>query len=68
MTGSWASKKLFLPTQNVHMLMNVWPGVLFLIVGLGTMSNWAVQKHRKYKKEFGSDYPRNRKIIIPFIF
>jgi len=45
-----------------------WASVLFLIVGSGTMANWAIQKHRKYKKEFGSDYPRNRKIMIPFIF
>jgi len=45
-----------------------WASILFLIVGGGTMANWAVQKHRKYKKEFGSDYPRNRKIMIPFIF
>ncbi|KAF9790639.1 3-oxo-5-alpha-steroid 4-dehydrogenase-domain-containing protein, partial [Thelephora terrestris] len=44
-----------------------WASVLFLAVGTGTMANWAMQKHRKYKKEFGSDYPRNRKIMIPFI-
>jgi len=38
------------------------------MVSVVTMVKWAIQKHGKYKKEFGSDYPRNRKIIIPFIF
>ena len=49
-------------------MLNEFPGVLFLVVGSVTMGIWAVQKHKKYKKEFGSDYPRNRRVIIPFIF
>lgn len=30
------------------------------------MTMWALDKHRKYRKEF-KDYPRNRKAIFPFI-
>jgi len=41
---------------------------LFLVVGSVTMGLWAKKKHRNYKKEFGSGYPRNRKAMIPFIF
>lgn len=31
------------------------------------MGIWAVGKHRRYKKEFGTAYPK-RKVIIPFIY
>jgi very-long-chain enoyl-CoA reductase len=34
----------------------------------GTMGVWAKKKHRNYKKEFGSKYPKDRKAMIPFIF
>lgn len=68
MTGSWASEESFPPTQTAHTLTGFRSGLLFLVVGSGTMALWAVQKHKKYKKEFGSAYPRNRKIIVPFVF
>lgn len=42
------------------------PAGLFAAAGLYQMSVWAIGKHRNYKKEF-SDYPRNRKAILPFI-
>lgn len=29
---------------------------------------WAQKKHARYRKEFGKDYPRNRKAMIPFLF
>ncbi|KAI0714285.1 3-oxo-5-alpha-steroid 4-dehydrogenase-domain-containing protein [Cerioporus squamosus] len=41
---------------------------LFLAVSTYQMAVWAVKKHRNYKKEFGKEYPRNRKAMIPFIF
>jgi very-long-chain enoyl-CoA reductase len=44
-----------------------WAGVLFNIVGAGQMLQWATDKHRKYKKQF-KNYPKNRKILIPFIY
>jgi very-long-chain enoyl-CoA reductase len=40
---------------------------LFALVGAGQMIVWAIQKHKRYHKEFTS-YPKNRKIIFPFIF
>ena len=40
---------------------------LFLVMGSYFMFIWAMKKHRNYKKEFGSEYPR-RSIIIPYIF
>jgi len=40
---------------------------LFLAVSSGQMIIWALKKHRNYKKEFGKEYPRRRKAIIPFI-
>lgn len=42
------------------------PAGIFALAGLYQMSVWALGKHRNYKKEF-SDYPKNRKAIIPFI-
>jgi len=32
------------------------------------MISWAAKKHRAYKKEFGKDFPRQRKAMIPFLF
>jgi len=39
---------------------------LFAVVGGAQMLQWAIGKHRNYKKEF-PDYPKNRKAMIPFI-
>lgn len=39
---------------------------LFALVGGGQMLQWAIGKHRNYKKEF-KDYPINRKAMIPFL-
>ena len=46
---------------------------LFCLIGGGQMLAWAIKKHVNYRKEFnGQDgkelYPRNRKILIPFIY
>lgn len=41
---------------------------IFLAVSTYPMAAWAIKKHKGYKKEFGSDYPRRRKIMFPFIF
>jgi len=32
------------------------------------MTLWAVKKHKNYRKEFGAQYPRQRKIMYPFVF
>jgi len=39
---------------------------VFLAFSAFTMTQWALKKHRQYKKEFGKSYPK-RKAIIPFI-
>ncbi|KAI1797184.1 3-oxo-5-alpha-steroid 4-dehydrogenase-domain-containing protein [Ganoderma leucocontextum] len=40
---------------------------IFLVVSASQMTAWALKKHRNYKKEFGKEYPRNRKAMFPFI-
>jgi len=40
---------------------------LFTLVGAGQMIVWGIQKHKRYHQEFTS-YPKNRKVIFPFIF
>ncbi|KAF9268522.1 hypothetical protein L218DRAFT_917324 [Marasmius fiardii PR-910] len=39
----------------------------FTFVGTAQMLVWALKKHSNYKKEFGKEYPRNRKAMFPFI-
>ncbi|CAE6402704.1 unnamed protein product [Rhizoctonia solani] len=45
-----------------------WASLIFIIAGTTPMVIWAIKKHKAYRREFGSQYPRNRKIIIPFLF
>lgn len=41
---------------------------LFTIVGFLQMTEWAIKKHKGYKKDFPEEYPKlKRKAIIPFI-
>ncbi|CAI2376697.1 unnamed protein product [Moneuplotes crassus] len=39
---------------------------LFLVFSFYQMSEWALKKHRRYKKEF-KDYPKERTAILPFL-
>lgn len=39
----------------------------FLGCSFYQMTVWALEKHRRYRKELGDDYPKERKAIIPFI-
>ncbi|XP_002732370.1 putative very-long-chain enoyl-CoA reductase art-1 [Saccoglossus kowalevskii] len=55
--GAWACFTLM--TQCV-------PAALFTLAGFYQMAVWAKGKHRNYKREF-SNYPRQRKCIIPFV-
>ena len=41
--------------------------IIFTGVSAVTMSVWALKKQRNYRKEFGKEFPRGRKAIIPFI-
>ncbi|KAI9513017.1 3-oxo-5-alpha-steroid 4-dehydrogenase-domain-containing protein, partial [Russula earlei] len=45
-----------------------WAAWLFWAVSTSIMMSWAAKKHRIYKKEFGSEYPRQRRAMIPFLF
>jgi len=45
---------------------------LFMVIGGTQMYFWALAKHRRYKKEFDGKegrplYPKNRKVMIPFL-
>lgn len=50
----------------VALISQNWSAWLFFTVATGQMWVWAVKKHRRYKKEF-PDYPKDRKIYVPFI-
>jgi len=39
---------------------------LFTVVGGAQMCQWAIGKHKNYKKEFDT-YPKNRKAMFPFL-
>ncbi|TCD64037.1 3-oxo-5a-steroid 4- dehydrogenase [Steccherinum ochraceum] len=39
----------------------------FLAIAGYIQTVWAIKKHRNYKKEFGNQYPKGRKVIFPFI-
>lgn len=41
-------------------------GYIFLLFSAGQMLEWALKKHKRYKKEF-PNYPKNRKAMFPFI-
>eukprot|EP00127_Corallochytrium_limacisporum_P006539 Clim_evm11s230 gene=Clim_evmTU11s230 len=56
--GIWISFNIMCPS--------VW-GVLFTLAGFIQMQEWARNKHRMNKKQFGDAYPKNRKAIIPFV-
>lgn len=40
---------------------------IFTIVAGVTMAMWSIKKHKNYRKEFGKEYPRSRRAMIPFI-
>ncbi|KAI0246970.1 3-oxo-5-alpha-steroid 4-dehydrogenase-domain-containing protein [Lactifluus subvellereus] len=45
-----------------------WAAWLFWAVSTGQMMSWAAKKQCAYKKEFGKEYPRQRKAMFPFLF
>ncbi|WFD23075.1 very-long-chain enoyl-CoA reductase [Malassezia equina] len=42
--------------------------LIFLVVSTVQMALWAIKKHKNYRKEFAEQYPRQRKIMFPFVF
>jgi very-long-chain enoyl-CoA reductase len=55
--GSWISFSVL--SQSL-------PALIFSIVGMAQMTQWAIGKHKNYRSEF-KDYPRQRKSILPFL-
>ncbi|KZT07617.1 uncharacterized protein LAESUDRAFT_742744 [Laetiporus sulphureus 93-53] len=51
----------------VALLTNSYVAWIFLAFSSSIMANWAIKKHKAYRREFGKDYPRGRKAIFPFI-
>jgi len=47
-----------------HLLCTAWT---FTVVGMAQMATWAIKKHKAYKREFGREYPKGRKAMIPFV-
>ncbi|ODV93138.1 hypothetical protein PACTADRAFT_35774 [Pachysolen tannophilus NRRL Y-2460] len=43
-----------------------WSSFLFLIISTTQMYFWAVKKHNDLKKRF-PQYPKNRKVLVPFV-
>lgn len=54
--GSWIGFSIMTQTAT---------GLIFTTLGFMQMAQWALGKHRNYRKEF-SDYPKSRKAIVPF--
>lgn len=59
----------------IGFLVATWtlPGVVFLAASVATLVSYAYKKHKAYLVEFdglaGRElYPRNRKVLVPFIF
>ncbi len=40
---------------------------LFTLCGFLILRNWAIKRHKDYKKNFGDKYPKERKAFIPFL-
>ena len=45
----------------------VFSAYVFLAAAIYQMALWAIKKHKRLQKEF-PDYPRNRNIMIPYVF
>lgn len=40
---------------------------LFWAVSTGQMLDWAIKKHKRYRKDFGEKYPKGRKAMFHFL-
>ncbi|XP_039275926.1 LOW QUALITY PROTEIN: very-long-chain enoyl-CoA reductase-like [Nilaparvata lugens] len=56
----------FLSWVSFTVMTQCLPAALFTFAGMYQMTIWALGKHRNYKKEF-SNYPKQRKAILPFL-
>jgi len=53
---------------TISFMTGSWSAWFFTIISTGQMLVWAAKKHKAYKREFGKEFPRGRKAMIPFIF
>ncbi|TBU50459.1 3-oxo-5-alpha-steroid 4-dehydrogenase-domain-containing protein [Dichomitus squalens] len=53
---------------SITVMTGSYAAVIFWLASTYQMALWAAKKHRNYKKEFGKEYPPNRKAMFPFIF
>lgn len=44
-----------------------WATIVFLIEGIYYMQQWAQQKERRYREEFGDKYKPKKYPFVPFI-
>jgi len=51
----------------ISIMTGSWSAWFFTIVSTVQMTLWALKKHRLYQEEFGNDYPKGRKALVPFI-
>ena len=51
---------------TVSVSTQVWGAYLFWFVSTAQMFDWAVKKHKRYRKDFGDKYPK-RKVMFPFL-
>lgn len=64
--GSTTVKLLsYLPFWPTRLLS---PGSMFLVAELAAMIPRAVRTQAWYRRTFGDRYPKNRKIVIPWLF
>lgn len=45
-----------------------WGVLIFLVVSVVQMRQWAIKKERRYRKEFGDKYKRKRYTMLPGLF
>ncbi|KAK7207057.1 3-oxo-5-alpha-steroid 4-dehydrogenase-domain-containing protein [Myxozyma melibiosi] len=51
----------------ITLITRSFASLLFLVASAMQMWRKAARKHEMYKKEFGAEYPKYRKVLIPFI-
>lgn len=52
----------------VTVLTSSFAALLFTVVSAAQMTIWAIKKHQNYRREFAGQYPKDRKIMYPFIY
>ena len=67
LSGSYTGEYCALLTKSISNFFLRRLAWFFYVFATYIMFNWAVKRHRAYKKEFGTAYPK-RKVMFPFIY